>query len=143
MWTDERKCVVSCRLHLAVGGSTAQSNGPQEAQTNRGTIPAHPVGHWPEPPPVITGERADYAEAVLNRDDPVPSTNLPLRCAVTYDVTRAAARASFTPLPQDSLHSWPVAWYGANAEALLARAGPAPSHSVDRTRERGAVVLVP
>ena len=51
-------------------------------------------------------------ESVFNRDDPVPSTNLPLRHAVNFDVTEAAERGRFTPLPGDNLHSWPAAWFG-------------------------------
>ena len=58
------------------------------------------------------------AESVFNRDDPVPSTNLPLEHAVNFDITNAAARARFTPLPGDSLHSWPAAWYGLNPAEL-------------------------
>ena len=50
--------------------------------------------------------------SVLNTDDPVPSTNLPLKYAANLDITRAKARAAFTPLEGDSLHSWPAAWFG-------------------------------
>lgn len=53
------------------------------------------------------GKSADYCEHYLNTDDPVPFTNTPLRQAVVYDVTSAKARANFTPLPNDNMHSWP------------------------------------
>lgn len=80
----------------------------------------------------------------MNSDDPVPSTNEPLRRAVTYDVTFAGARADFSPLPGDSLHSWPAAWYGANAAALLAQTGLTPAHAPSGSgAPRGSVVLVP
>jgi len=98
--------------------------------------------HPSNPVPLPSGERADYVEAVINTDDPVPSTGLPLRRAVTYDVTAAAARTRFSPLPGDSLHSWPAAWYGANAAALLSRTGSTPVHAAGGL-ERGAVVMVP
>ena len=86
------------------------------------------------------GATADYCEAFINVDDPVPSTSLPLRCAANYDVTGAAARASFTPLPGDSLHSWPAAWYGANCRALLSgELGLTPRHGVAGAPSRGAL----
>jgi hypothetical protein len=146
----ERRCDPRHALHaclelspiLGFGHMTKLHNA---SDRRKRTLPASicPIKHGPATlPPFVTGERADYAEAVLNRDDPVPSTSLPLRLAVTYDVTRAAAKERFTPLPGDSLHSWPVAWYAANAKALLARAGPAPTHTGDRMRRRGAVVDV-
>lgn len=55
---------------------------------------------------------------VFNADDPVPSTNLPLRHAINFDITAAAERRDFVPLPGDSLHSWPAAWYGRHPKAL-------------------------
>ena len=58
------------------------------------------------------GSSADEAWAIFNADDPVPSTNSPLRLCSNLDVTAAEARASFEPLPGDSLHSWPCAWFG-------------------------------
>ena len=53
------------------------------------------------------GREADFCEHFLNTDDPVPFTNEPLRYAHVFDVTHAAERASFTPLPNDNMHSWP------------------------------------
>ena len=58
---------------------------------------------------------------VFNSDDPVPSTNLPLRHAINFDITNAAERRSFTPLPGDSLHSWPAAWFGKNPTGIERR----------------------
>ena len=55
---------------------------------------------------------------MLNTDDPVPSTALPLRHAVNFDITGNKERASFVPLEGDSLHSWPAAWYGMHPTAL-------------------------
>lgn len=53
------------------------------------------------------GREADFCEQYLNTDDPVPFTNDPLKHAFVYDVTHSAARATFTPLPNDNMHSWP------------------------------------
>lgn len=64
------------------------------------------------------GRAADVAECVLNTDDPVPSTATPLEHAANFDVTGVASRAAFTPLPGDSMHSWPAAWFGMNPTAL-------------------------
>ena len=59
------------------------------------------------------GSAADEALCVLNTDDPVPSTSTPLRHAANLDVTSAALRQTFVPLPGDDPgHSWPAAWYG-------------------------------
>lgn len=86
------------------------------------------------------GRSADYCEAFLNTDDPVPSTSEPLRHAVTYDVTGAAARRTFVPLPGDSLHSWPAAYYG----LFGARARPSlPLHGEAGLPARGTLVSVP
>lgn len=79
------------------------------------------------------GWTADVAECVFNSDDPVPSTSLPLEGCVNFDITRVGERALFTPLPGDSLHSWPAAWFGMNPLAL-AGAG--------RELERGQVVAL-
>ena len=76
-----------------------------------------------------------FTESVFNRDDPVPSTNLPLHHAINFDVTETAARRSFVPLPGDSLHSWPAAWFGSNPGALE-RLGA-------RNLPKGSVTLVP
>lgn len=53
------------------------------------------------------GKLADFCEQYLNSDDPVPSTNRPLPLAHCFDITDSTARKSFTPLPGDSMHSWP------------------------------------
>ena len=58
------------------------------------------------------GKAATYCEHYLNTDDPVPSTNDPISMGHVYDITSAESRKSFTPLPGDSMHSWPVAFYG-------------------------------
>ena len=89
------------------------------------------------------GKHADYCEAVVNTDDPVPATNEPLSRALNYDVTAAASRASFDPLPGDSLHSWPAAWFGANARTLLGDAkGALPRHPPSGDGARGTVRVV-
>ncbi len=77
------------------------------------------------------GSSADEAVCVLNTDDPVPSTSLPLSNAANFDVTDAAERRDFVPLPGDSLHSWPAAWFGRHGVA----AGALPA--------RGKVRVVP
>ncbi|KAL3900689.1 MAG: hypothetical protein SGPRY_012413 [Prymnesium sp.] len=90
------------------------------------------------------GASADFCEAFLNTDDPVPSTALPLKSAVNYDVTEAEARKTFTPQPGDSLHAWPAAWYGSNVRGILRREGGLrPYHGVDGTPLRGSVCKVP
>lgn len=60
------------------------------------------------------GLEADYFENYVNTDDPVPFTNDPLPNAYNYDVTGSKQRDSFEPLPGDSMHSWPVAYFGLN-----------------------------
>ncbi|MBM4196386.1 MAG: hypothetical protein FJ197_04695 [Gammaproteobacteria bacterium] len=51
------------------------------------------------------GRCADYAEAYINTDDPVPATNAPLAQAWTVDVT--ATR----PTPASDGHRWPAQYY--------------------------------
>ena len=48
------------------------------------------------------GLNVDYAEHILNTDDPVPTTNDPLQHCVVYDVTHCKERESFI-LPEVSL----------------------------------------
>ena len=60
------------------------------------------------------GNEADFCEQFMNTDDPVPSTNSPLPGAHVYDVTTSRQREGFVPLSGDSMHSWPVAFYGIN-----------------------------
>jgi len=50
------------------------------------------------------GKSADYAEQYLNTDDPVPSTNKPLRNTVCYDVTNLRPENIFG-------HDWPLIYY--------------------------------
>jgi len=50
---------------------------------------------------------ADVFDVYLNSDDPVPSTNDPIDNAYNFDVTKSAAKASFTPPEGQSMHSWP------------------------------------
>ena len=50
------------------------------------------------------GKSADYAEQYLNTDDPVPSTNKPLRNTVCYDVTNLRPESIFG-------HDWPLVYY--------------------------------
>ena len=64
------------------------------------------------------GRNADEAVCVLNTDDPVPSTNVPLRFCRNVDVTDAVARERFQLLVGDSYHSWPVGWFGLNGGRL-------------------------
>jgi hypothetical protein len=53
----------------------------------------------------VFGTAADHTQQFLNGDDPVPSTNAPLRNAVCYDVTDLRPRDVFG-------HDWPVVFYG-------------------------------
>lgn len=53
------------------------------------------------------GGCADYAEAVINTDDPVPATNEPLQQAWNVDITGAASRAGTAA----DGHRWPVQYY--------------------------------
>ena len=99
------------------------------------------------------GRTADFAEHILNRDDPVPNTDVPLSYCYTYDVTASAERKTF-PDPvktgdgvQDFIfqslkyHNWPLEWYARHSETLLDSQGRVrlPSHD---DLPRGAVVRV-
>jgi hypothetical protein len=92
------------------------------------------------------GVDADYAEAFINADDPVPSTTLPLRQAANFDVTGSALRARFEPLLAergDSLHLWPAAYYGETCAALLAaEKGVRPRFGDRGVPARGSVTRV-
>jgi len=57
------------------------------------------------------GKCADYAVQYMNTDDPVPTTNEPLRHCVCYDVTSSSTRDEFVLPDGESLHCWPVAYY--------------------------------
>jgi hypothetical protein len=67
--------------------------------------------------------RAAFSDAT-RRLWPPRSTATALRYAVTLDVTGAASRRDFVPLPGDSLHSWPAGWH---APMRKARPGPRPA----------------
>ena len=53
----------------------------------------------------VFGKSADFTQQFLNTDDPVPSTNAPLKNAVCYDITNLRPADIFG-------HDWPVAYYG-------------------------------
>lgn len=93
--------------------------------------------------PKYFGRSADYCEHYLNSDDPVPFTNTPLPNACTFDVTGAHERRQFVPRPGDSMHSWPVAFFGRNwrtqIDPRLNNRIFAGSHAVN---PRGKVVFV-
>jgi hypothetical protein len=57
------------------------------------------------------GKYATTAVQLLNTDDPVPTTNDPLPLCYCVDVTAAPEKATFEPLPGDSMHSWPLAYF--------------------------------
>jgi hypothetical protein len=78
------------------------------------------------------GACADYAEAFINTDDPVPATNAPLARAWNVDVTGVSS-----PLrtPGDG-HRWPVRFY---RDHIGAADIDGTAHSHDE-RPRGAVV---
>ena len=92
------------------------------------------------------GKCANFCEQFLNSDDPVPSTNEPLPLARTYDVTTAKSRQSFTPLPGDNMHSWPLVYYAKN---FITQKNPdgslyQPVHDDSNPNlRRGTVVKVP
>ena len=91
------------------------------------------------------GADADYAEAFINRDDPVPSTNLPLQGAANFDVTEAQSRSVFEPLAAergDSLHLWPAAYYGQACAKLLAAEKAPPRFGQQGVPARGSVTRV-
>jgi len=89
------------------------------------------------------GASADYCESLYNTDDPVPSTSSPVKQAVNYDLTLCKERSRFKPLPGDSLHSWPAAWYGTHCDELLDAAGVQPHHADGICRKRGTIIVVP
>ena len=91
----------------------------------------------------LFGKEATFCEHYLNTDDPVPSTNEPLSKAIVYDITASESRKLFIPLKGDSMHSWPVAYYGRQWETKLNEDGSLfhPLHTSD-TR-KGTVISVP
>lgn len=77
----------------------------------------------------VFGKYATQSIQLMNTDDPVPTTNEPLPNCCCIDVTNASQRQNFVPLPGDSMHSWPVAYF--------ARHYQKPS-----TLERGLVIRI-
>ncbi|MCX8044634.1 MAG: alpha/beta hydrolase [Desulfobacterota bacterium] len=65
------------------------------------------------------GEGADFAEAYLNTDDPVPSTNSSLSHAHNFDVTALAPDL----LSSRDRHWWPVLFYIESIEHATGRYG--------------------
>ncbi len=57
------------------------------------------------------GKHATTALQILNTDDPVPTTNDSLPLCYCLDVTDAPEKRDFVPLPGDSMHSWPLAYF--------------------------------
>lgn len=89
------------------------------------------------------GKTADYCEQFMNTDDPVPSTNDPISQAYVYDITTSKARNSFTPLPGDNMHSWPVAYYGREWDSVVNPDGTLYQPLHDAEKQRGKVVKIP
>mmetsp|Transcript_46365 Transcript_46365/g.140434 ORF Transcript_46365/g.140434 Transcript_46365/m.140434 type:complete len:318 (-) Transcript_46365:430-1383(-) len=97
------------------------------------------------------GLDVDYAEQVLNTDDPVPTTNEPLPLCYCVDVTGAPEREDFVLPEGETMHCWPLAWYarhggwwgedavkaGERGEKLRQKIG-LPQH--DERRMRGVVL---
>jgi hypothetical protein len=92
---------------------------------------------------LLFGKHCDYCEHYLNTDDPVPFTNTPLPHACTFDVTDAAERRGFTPLPGDNMHSWPVAFYGRRWKTETNKDGSLLHPTHEGQFRRGAVIKVP
>ncbi len=80
------------------------------------------------------GHCADFALAVINTDDPAPSTNRTLAQAFNLDVTAHPERATFTR----NGHYWPVQYY---RDHLVAQE-PDSGLRTHATEARGAVRLV-
>ncbi|MGK3738507.1 MAG: hypothetical protein ACI90V_005354 [Bacillariaceae sp.] len=57
------------------------------------------------------GKYATTAIQIMNTDDPVPTTNEPLPYCYCLDVTNSLKRNNFIPSEDDSMHSWPLAYY--------------------------------
>lgn len=99
------------------------------------------------------GKDADFAEHILNTDDIVPNTEVPLPLCYCYDVTGAAERRSF-PSPEKTgdlvydlilkslgYHSWPMGYLARHYTTQLDQKGRLilPNHA---EKPRGAVVKV-
>ena len=99
------------------------------------------------------GRDADFAEHILNTDDVVPNTEVPLPLCYCLDVTGAKERSTFPPpektgdLVYDLIvkslgyHSWPMGYLARHYETRLDAKGRLllPSHT---DMPRGAVVKV-
>ena len=89
------------------------------------------------------GKYAQYAEQYYIADDPVPGCNTPLNQAYCFDVTSAKERDAYVNLPGDSVHAFPVYYYG---KAIASQSNKniwkndALSHLVDKPR--GKIVAV-
>lgn len=89
------------------------------------------------------GKHADYAEQYYISDDPVPGCNTPLKQAYCFDITCAKERDEYVNLPGDSVHAFPVYYYGnavASQSNKLIWEKKALSHLVDKPR--GKVVAL-
>ena len=90
------------------------------------------------------GADADYCEAFINTDDPIPSTKVPLQQAVTIDVTASELRAEFEREADergDTMHLWPADYYAKVAPMLLkAEKGILPKHGENGFAPRGAAM---
>lgn len=91
----------------------------------------------------LFGKSATYCEQYLNTDDPVPSTNEAISMGFVSDITGSASRKAFVPLKGDSMHSWPVAYYGRNWVTKLNDDGTLfhPLHTEET--KRGIVKKIP
>ena len=91
----------------------------------------------------LFGKSATYCEQFLNTDDPVPSTNEAISMGFVSDITGSASRNDFVPLKGDSMHSWPVAYYGRKWVTKLNEDGTLyhPLHTAETMR--GAVKKIP
>ena len=99
------------------------------------------------------GKSADFAEHILNTDDVVPNTEVPLPLCYCYDVTGAAERKAFPPpdktgdfvydliLGSLKYHQWPMGWLARHYETRLDAKGQLilPSHA---DKPRGGVEKV-
>jgi hypothetical protein len=98
------------------------------------------------------GRSADFAEHILNTDDPVPNTDVPLPFCYVYDVTAAAERREFKPpeptgdfltdfvLSALGYHNWPLSWLAKHCETTVVKGNVViPSHE---QLPRGQVVRV-
>jgi hypothetical protein len=70
------------------------------------------------------GKGADVVENFFNRDDPVPTTNDPLRVAYNVDVTSSKLRRRFAlDSPGDSMHDWPAEYYAMTYRSVIGQDG--------------------